>query len=349
LKGLIEMSKKSSKLIFSMLALLALFMVSAQIGGSVIAQNLTAQTNNALAQLPQSDAVLLVEMRRVLNDALPRALGDSPRMAEINADIDRFRQRTGVNPRDFERIAVGASYVTTASGATRMEPVAIATGSFNAGQIVAAGRLATNGRYREERYQGRTIYVFTLNEQVRLLGLLNTQIREVAVAELSPTALAIGNLGRVRAAIDTATGRGTRVSPEITALVTRNAGALASFGGNIPANATRGLDTGNEELDRTIASIRQVYGHVGQTASGFDMLATMRAGTADQARVLNDNLNALRPIASFAVGQMSGRQEALGRLARNSLESLRITQQANEVSVNFQVAQSDLATAIRGL
>lgn len=344
------MSKNFSRGIFSTLAVAVLLTVSAQVGVCV-AQTVTAgQTSNQLAaQLPQSDAVLVVETRRVLSDALPRALGDSPRMAEINADIDRFRQRTGINARDFERVAVGATYVTTPSGATRMEPVAIASGRFNAGQIVAAGRLAASGRYREERYSNRTVYVFSLNEQIRLFGLLNTRINEVAVAEIDSTTLAIGNLSRVRAAIDAAAGRGSRVSPEIIALVTRNQSALVSFGGNVPANATRGIDIGNEEITRTIASIRQIYGSIGQTANGFDMTTTMRAGTADQARVLNDNLNALRPILGFAAGQLTGSREALGRLARNAIETLRITQQANEVNVSLQVAQRDLATVIAGL
>ena len=344
------MSKKLSRSIFSTLAVAALVTVLAQIGGAGLAQTITAQTNNnALAQLPQSDAVLVVEVRRVLNDALPRAMGDSPRMAEINADIDRFRQRTGINARDFERVVVGAVYTTPSAGITRLEPVAIAQGSFNAGQIVAAGRLAANGRYREERYNGRTIYLFTLNEQIRLLGLLNTRISNIAVAELNPTTLAIGNPARVRAAIDVAMGRGSRVSPEIIGLVTRNPNALITFGGNVPSSATQGIDIGNEELERTIASIRQIYGSVGQTATGFDMAATMRAGTADQARILNDNLNALRPLAAFAAGQMSGNRQSLGRLAQNALESLRVTQQANEVSISLQVAQSDLATVVRGL
>jgi len=41
---------------------------------------------------------------------------------------------------------------------------------LNAGAMVAAGRLAANGQYNEEKYQSKTIYVFTIDRQMRLFG-----------------------------------------------------------------------------------------------------------------------------------------------------------------------------------
>ncbi|MEK6335883.1 MAG: hypothetical protein AABM67_13205, partial [Acidobacteriota bacterium] len=117
-----------------------------------------AAAPNALSYLPASDAVMLVDVRRMLNETLPRILaGDQAKLAQANSEIDKFKTRTGIDPRTFDRVVLGVRYVYPTPNTTRLETVAIAHGTFDAKGLAAAARIAANGKYREEKYRGSTI------------------------------------------------------------------------------------------------------------------------------------------------------------------------------------------------
>lgn len=310
--------------------------------------NVHAQSaaNDPLQMLPASDAVMYVEAKRVLTETLPRALAnDAARLAQINADIDRFKQQTGIDARSFDRIAVATRYGKAVSGATTMEPVAVARGTFNAGTIVAMMRLASKGKYTEQKYGGKTVYTFTLNEQMKMFGLLKMRITEASFVALDNSTLAFGTPEMTRAAVDSHAGKG-RVSAELIQMTTRNAGALAAFGGTVPASAAQDLNFGNEEVTRSIRSIKYVFGALGQTANGYDMQTTMRTGTAEEATSLNDTINAVRSLSGMLTDYLKGDRKTL---AENAFKTLQVTKQNNDVQIRLEVAQSDLATILRGL
>ncbi|MCA1557910.1 MAG: hypothetical protein LC731_05145 [Acidobacteria bacterium] len=320
----------------------------AQATGGAAATTATAQ--DPLTMLPASDAVVTTDIKRVLNEALPRALqSDQAKLTQINADIDKFKTRTGVDLRSIERLALGVRFREVGQ-ATRMETVGIARGTFRADIIVAAGRLAAKDKYRTEQYAGKNIYVFTLNEQTRLFGLFNIKITDMAVCVLDMHTLAIGEISRVREAIDASGGR-ARVSAELVQLATRTPNALIGFGANVPASATRefagvGLDSA-DEISKNIASIRQVYGAIGMTTNGFDMQAVARTDNPQSAKSLSDTISAAKDIVTPLMGQFL-RNDAKAKLARNALESLKVTTAGNELQLRLEVAQSDLSTLISG-
>lgn len=335
-------------------------------GGAAIT---AAGAQDPLIMLPASDAVVTADVRRVLNDALPRAFSsDAAKLAQVNADIDRFKTRTGVDLRSIERVALGVRLhdltgeaaqqkraetgqqsVLVAGQPTRMETVAIARGTFNADVIVAAGRLAARDKYRTEKYAGKSIYIFTLDDQMKLFGLFNMKLSDVAISILDTHTLAMGQLSRVREAIDASSGRG-RVGAELIQLATRNPNAMIGFGANVPPSALRelgvlGLDT--DEISKNIASIRQVYGSIGMTTSGFDMMAVARTENAQAAQSLNNTIASAKEFVAPLVSQFL-RNEAKAKLVRNTLDSLKVTTAGNELQIKFEVAQSDLSTLVNG-
>jgi hypothetical protein len=171
-------------------------------------RNAPAAAAGIIAQLPASDAVVTVDVKRLLNEGLPRAYASNQaELARVNGEIDKFRDRTGLDARQFSQIALGARYAQTPSGATTMDSVAIARGTFNSGALVGAGRLAANGQYQETQYGGKSVYVFNINERVKLLGLFNLNVTELAVSALNANTLAIGKVSRVREAIDAGASR----------------------------------------------------------------------------------------------------------------------------------------------
>lgn len=297
-----------------------------------------------LSALPTSDAIMLVDVQRLLKDAMPRVL-DAARLAQTNAEIDRFKARTGLDPRSFETIAVGARFESLPNRMTKLRTVALARGSFNSATMLAAGKLAANGKYQEQKYNGATLYIFDLNEQVKMFGLLSMRVSRLGVAALDSNTLAIGDPSVVRAAIDASRGGG-RVTSDLVQLATRRQDAVMGFGANLPQYITQGISVPNDEIARNLAGVRQVYGSVGATAGGFDSLLFARTENADQARGLSDTIAALKQFGPLLSGRLSGPK---ARLAQNALDSLQVSAQGNELQLRLALAQTDLNTLLGGL
>ena len=158
---------------FANLLIIVFALGSAQVlAAQTRARNTAAPApSGLLTRLPESDAVAQVKLRQLLNESLPRIFANnSAKLAEINTSIESFKTRTGLDPRMFETIALGARFSYPGEGVTKVQTVALANGSFSPAAMVAAGRIATSGNYREEKYQGKTIYIFKLDQDIRLLG-----------------------------------------------------------------------------------------------------------------------------------------------------------------------------------
>jgi len=288
---------------------------------------------------------MMVDVRRLLSEALPRAFNNNAaELARVNSEIDKFKATTGLDARLFERVAVGVSYKQTATGQMLVEPVAIARGTFKPGAlaaVIAAAPAATRSPMQEQKYAGQTVYVFDVNAPVKLLGLFNLRVSDVAVSMLDANTVAIGKLERVRAAIDANAGRGGRVSPEIAALATRDANAIIGMGGDVPASLTQKLDMGN--ISKSIAAVRQFYSTLGTTANGFNMLTALRTDNAGAAKSLSSTLAGLKQLAPFAIGQMA---PARARPLQSLVESTKVNAEGNDVLITLELAQIDVAALI---
>ncbi len=298
-----------------------------------------------LSALPPSDAVALVNVNRVLDEALPKLLAENPsKLAEVTDELDKFKTTTGLDPRSFDQIALGMRYSYPSAGKTKISTVALARGTFNAGAIVAAGRLAANGKYSEQKYQGKTIYLFTLGRQLRLLGVWDMRVRDLAVTSLDSNTLALGNLESVRGVIDAARTR-KHANPELIALASRDPNAIAGFGGNVSQALLQNLSVTNDGLARELTAVRQLYGSLGMTPTDLEL--TMAARTVDiySAKNLGDTVEGLKQFGALFIGRLS---PAKGSLARTALNNLKITTQGNELQIRTAVGQSQIAPLIRG-
>ncbi len=292
-----------------------------------------------MAALPESDAVALVKVKQLLNEAMPRILANNPaKLAEVNASIDKFKDRTGLDPRMFEQVALGIRYTHPSEGVTKVQTVALANGSFSAAGMVAAGRIATNGKYREEKYHDKTVYIFTLEDNIKMLGVFDFRIGELAAAPLNNNILALGDPIAVRGAID-ASRSGKQANTELIALASRDANAIIGFGSNMTEQLVANLDIGNAPIAADLKTLRQVYGSVGTTASDLQLFLGARAVNAEAARSLSDTLDGLKQLGAFFVGRLSG---AKGVLAKSALSNLTINANANELQIRTSVAQAEI-------
>jgi hypothetical protein len=295
--------------------------------------------------LPASDALMLVDVRKLLNEVVPRSLAsDAARLAQVTADIEQFKSRTGVDARDFDTVAVGARLVKLESGALKVDRLtAVARGRFNADALIASARTAAKGALAEQQYAGKTIYVATINDQLKLFGLVKMHVRELAMAVLDQNTLALGRPEDVRAAIDAQAGRG-RANMNVLNFP-RSADDFVVFGGNVPTGLLSGAETGLPNVDRAIAAVRGFYGTIGSTPSGLQLMTTLRAQTAADAKQLFDTAEALRQVAPGLIS-MTGEK---GKFAQNAINSLKIVLKGNEVQLHLEVLQADISTLLRVL
>lgn len=299
----------------------------------------TPQAPSLLTSLPPSDAVALIKVNRVLDEALPKLLAQNPvKLAEVTNELAKFKAQTGLDPRSFEQIALGLSYKYPREGITKISTIALARGTFNAGAMVAAGRLAANGKYVEQKYEGKTIYVFSLERQIRLFGLWDLKVRDLAISALDSNTLALGDLDAVHGAIDANRAR-KHANPELIALASRDPDAILGFGANIPSKLLQNLSLSNDTVARELTAVRQVYGTLGMTSAELELMLAARTVDTYSAKNLGDSVEGLKMLGTIALGRLSG---AKGILAQSALDNLKITTVGNELQIRTAVRSRKL-------
>ncbi len=333
----------SALAIFAFSAAFALPVANAQ---TKTRARITTQTKTAdiFAFVPPSDGIVVVDTNRLLNETLPRVFADdAAKMAQINSELDKFKTQTGIDPRSFDRAVVSTRFVHPTPTVTKLEPVAIAEGKFDARAVTLAARLSGKGQVREEKHRGATIVVLTINDQMKLFGLWDMRVRDLAITALNANTVAVGTPETVRAVID-ASKTPRRDSADLVALATRDPKAVIGFGSNVPKELWENLNLGTDAIAQDASSIRQAYGSVGTTATDVALTIVARTETPAAAKNLGDTLSGLKQLAGFMVMQMKSDKQAL---AQSALSNLTINSRANEVESHTQVTAANLASVIK--
>jgi hypothetical protein len=322
-------------------SLLVVILASALVGQR---QGTTAATTSDAANyLPVSDAVAIIDVKRLLNETMPSILGNDPaKLAQANAEVEKFKTRTGIDPRSFDRVALGVRFTYPNANTTKLETVAIAHGTFDAKSLTASARAAANGKAREEKYRGAMITIINVNDQMKVFGLWNMKVDELAVCVLDSNSLAIGSTANVRAAIDA--GKRGRASADLIALASRDPNAVAGFGANVTRELLNKLDVGNDTIAKDVSSIQQVYGSIGSTQTDVSMMVVAKTDSVQSAKNLSDTVQGLQQLGGLFVGRLAQPRKAL---AENALANLKITTRGNELEIRTQVTAANLAALIK--
>ncbi|MBA3441578.1 MAG: hypothetical protein H0T92_17095 [Pyrinomonadaceae bacterium] len=268
--------------------------------------------DDALMALPASDAVMFVDVQRLLSEVMPRILVNHPALlAKVNSQIDQLKESTGVDVRLFDHIAIGMRFTNTPKkveettntprkeshshktdssvSTTAANFVSVIRGRFDSNAVIAAGLNKAKARGQTQTqvqmHGGKTIYTDSASRGA------------VAVAAIDANMIAVGDMESVRAAIDASTGGG-RVDAELAALARRNSSALLGFSGNVPALLLQQFGVGGDEWSSAFAAIRQVYGSMSATEKNGEMILRLRTETADQAQAITEKLAVLKQLIS---------------------------------------------------
>jgi hypothetical protein len=323
---------------YRIFAIFALVVMVLNLGASTFADTKLKKLAalELVAFLPASDAVVTVDVRRAVGEALPRLLGaNQPILAKINGAIEKVQTKAGIDVRKFEYMAAGVSLTKTGAKNIEHEPVVVARGQISSASLIGAAKLATNGKYTEERVGERTIYIFS-GAQINSAATTSAKLPEViAVTVLDANTIAFGTLPRVR---ETLQAR-SRVSPDLTVLLERAPAAMMSFAAKVPAGMKTFLPLENDEIGKNIDSIQFVYGNVDVATAGATLQVTARTLQNAQAKSLHETLEGLQMVGKAFLGNAkTSDKQVFSRLIDNAKFSVR----ANEVVFDLVVPQADL-------
>jgi hypothetical protein len=323
--------------------------------GSVFAQKAApSETQKAVklaGMLPASDGVMTLDSKRLFGEALPQMLVANPGLlTEINGHAENLKQRTGIDIREFDRVAVGTTIKETKPGVAALDPVVLAQGKYTPDSLLVAVKFASGGDYRQEKIGEKTIYVFTLKKPLStdaapktsnsyigkmidmiLKGLSN----EVAVGPLDSNTVAFGSAARVRQTF----AAGSRAGLSVLGLPGLQHGGLMAFGARIETGLSTFLPLDDDELGKSIDSIKFLSGWM-DLASGNTVLQ-VKAKTAlpEQAQELHETLQNLQSIGKALIGGSKGSSKAV---YSRMIDNAKFSRVATEITLDLQVPQADI-------
>lgn len=331
--------------------IIALFAVLA-FAAAAFGQNISGSGYQALsARLPESDAAAVMDVNRLVNTALPQILaGNQALLSDFQGTIDTVKDRTGIDLRRFSTAAIGLKAIKRGEKDFDFSGVVIANGDLNMPALLAAAKLAANGKYREVKANGSTIIIFPMKDLADTAGrskgrsaktaskahsALGGPAGEIAVTILDQTTLALGSLAQVKQVV---TGS-SHVSPDLVSLLPKEAVPVFSFAAKTPDGMSTFMPLDNDELGKNIDSIKYLFGSMNVTPAGTQLTATARTMTAENAQSLKETLEGLQMIGKALLGGSKGAdKEVYARLVNNVVFSTT----GNDVNLDLAIEQADV-------
>jgi hypothetical protein len=309
-----------------------------------------AKINNELtALLPASDAAVAIDAKRLFSEALPQILtANQPLLTEILSHFDQIKAKTGIDFKQFQQIAVGVSSFKVTESGYDYEPIVLARGQFNAAGLIEVAKNASNGKYREEKVAGKTVYVFSPQEAIEknkdkinaskfadIIGKILVGLnKEMALTTYDNNTLVVGSFARVREMFEAK----TRISNEVLALVSRKPNAVVNFGALTPNGLANFIELADDELGNSLKGIRQLFGSVDIAGGNTSVSIVAKTVEPAQAKMLKDTITGLQGGAGLLKGSKREDQKVYGRM----LENTKVAQNGSELTIDLQVPQSDL-------
>lgn len=310
--------------------------------------------NDLALLLPASDAIIVGDLRRMLTEAAPQILSANPQMlAEVNRAIDEFKAKTGLDMRQFERVAVGVKYNAVAANRVNFDPVMVTRGSFNAAGLIGVAKIALKGKYREEKLGGKNLLVVSLQDVAAQLPpeagkpnryaqmLMKLMSGEVGFLAVDQNTLAFGSLQQMRRMTET---NGKTANAELISLASKSPNAVMGFAASVPQGTAAFFNLDNDEFGNILGSLRQAYGSLDVAAGAANMIFAARTENAEQAKSLKDTLLGLQSLSGLLRARKSAKNQVLADLA----DSVKISQTANEVELRAAISQNGINTLLGG-
>lgn len=302
---------------------------------AVIISAAPARAQSLTANLPESDGVVTVDVRRIVNEALPRLL-TAEQMTRVQSALSKAKQIAGFDVSNIEPAVIG---LRLNRGAPLSVPgmLLVMRGSFNADALISLLKIGFAGKYQDEKYGMKSLTLMRLSDFMQ-----TAKATQIAFAALDGHTLAVGIPDYLKAALDAESGK-NRIKPELVQLAGREPNALIAIAGLLPqgllGKALPQDAQGNEEITRLASSIEQLHFSLNMDAQSFPLALMLKTNTVENANAIT---GLLQMIAQFGTGVSDKNLKAV-------VEALKITSQNTEVQVRTVLPQDLVAPFVRDL
>ena len=295
-----------------------------------------ARGQSLITNLPESDAVMSVNVRRIVNETFPRVLPPE-QLSQVQAALAKAKQVAGFDVANIEAAVVGMR-LNRSAPLSAPSMLLVMRGSFNADALVSLFRIGMSGKTRDEKYGAKTLTVLKLSDLTKS----GPAATEAAMVALDGGTLAVGAPSYVKAMLDTDGGK-NRIKPELAQLIGREPEALIRIAALVPQGLFAGMlpkdAQGNEEIGRLVGGIEQLYIGLNMDAQAFPVSLALKMNTAENARAIAGLLQ--------MVTQMGANVQ--DKNVKPIIDALKITSEGTEVQVRTVLPQDLIASFIRGL
>ena len=339
--------KRSSAALFCLFVLILNLVGSAQV----------SPANQLAGSLPVSDGIVTVDAKRFFSTALPKLLSaNQPLLEKITTKIDQVKAQTGIDVRQFDYLAAGVTARKVGPKDYDVDPVIIARGQVSSASLIGAAKLASNGKYREEKVGAKTVYIFSAKDiaaQAKQHAPVTTNpdmvdkvigrfSGDIAVSAVDANTIAFGDIEHVKRAVSEKPGGNT----ELISLLAKKETSVVNFAAKMPNGMSEFLPLENDELGKNIDSIRYVYGSMDMPAGAMALNITARTLQPAQATALQETLEGLQLLGKAFLGNTSSAdKQVYARMISNTKFSSR----GNEVMIDLSVPQSDIDILVGSL
>ncbi|HYY95444.1 MAG TPA: hypothetical protein VE713_13070 [Pyrinomonadaceae bacterium] len=345
-----------AKALLSLALLLAL--------GPVVPARAQSDARGALASLPDSQVVLFVNARRIVNDLLPRVMPAAD-YRKLIGDA----QKGGFDLRQLDYAAVAIRFADPAPAGGLPEFLVVVRGDFNADALLMLARLAAgsqNLKSRQETYGSKTLDIFETERVARAVSgadgigspeggkSRSNPYPEVALTTLDSRTLVAGVPAYVKAAIDASGGRGRLSAPTLD-LAAREPQALWSLTAVLPPTLADYVHKfgvpPNEELDKTLAWLKQFSLSQGMDALDLTFRAALLTDQPEHASALSGlarmGLVALQTELAGEAAKKNNKDAADARRALSVLKTVVNRTEGSTLIISAAVPVSTVAELVR--
>ncbi len=313
-----------------------------------------ANAQSSLTELlPNSDGAILIDSNRLFNEAIPQIFaGNLKKLAELNAEIDKIKTETGIDPRQFEEIAIALKSIPNGKGKLNLEALVLTKGKYDSQALIGTVKRSIKS-YREEKVKDTVVYIFPTkdlkkqNENngqsfiTKVFGMVTDDLPvEVAVCALDTKTLAFGSLPLIKEVLTTP----TKLKTEIANLLSQKPNAIIRFGFELPSNLPTFAGSADKELEETLSSIQQLSGWGDLTEKGIQVSVNAKADKSDNAQKIEELLETLRILANSFLSAFPDKDR---KVFAKMVNDLKISRSENLVSLNLEILKEDLSNLIR--
>ena len=318
-------------------------------------------SRSALQSFPDSQAVLFVNVKRIVGEAMPRVM-PAAEYQKILAEP----QKVGFDVRSVDYAVAGVRFSNPPSPSGLPEFVVLLKGRFNADSLLAIARLGLNSQKdlptRQETHGGRTVEVINVEKMMGGEPKEGEQRKpspypEIAFAAIDSNTLVAGVPAYVRAAIDSVGGGSGNLRPSLVDLGARDPQALWSLSAELPPGLAEyakkfGMPA-NSEAEKMIGWFKQISLSNGMDAMNFTLRAAVGADSAEHASALSGmvemGITAARAAAQADIEKKKAKpaESRQAQMALNALRSFTNQTEGNTLLLGVSVPQSMVSEIVR--